>query len=78
MFRCFKSAYGVLALAVIVALAIYLVVWHGQHVAAVLPFALVLLCPLSHMFMHRHGSEHQTDSRSETDGNQSSRRSSLE
>ena len=70
MFRCFKSGYGMLALAATAVLAIYLVLWHGQHVAALLPFALVLLCPLSHMLMHRHGSEHQQPSRSETDGDQ--------
>lgn len=69
MFRCFKSAYGMLALATTTALAAYLVIWHGQHVAALLPFAVVLLCPLSHMFMHRHGSTHRQPSQRHTDGN---------
>ena len=67
MLRCFKSAYGLLALTAAAALAIYLVVWHGQHLAALLPLALVLLCPLSHLFMHRHGSGHQHSSRSQSD-----------
>jgi hypothetical protein len=35
---------------------LYLFVWHGEHVAALLPFAVILLCPLSHLFLHRHGS----------------------
>jgi hypothetical protein len=35
-----------------VAVALYLVVRHGQHFAALLPFAIILLCPLSHLFMH--------------------------
>lgn len=67
MFRCFKSVYGLFALAAAVALAIYLVIWHGQHLAALLPFALVLLCPLSHLLMHRHGSGHHHSVRSQSD-----------
>ena len=69
MFRCFKSAYGLLLLAATAALAIYLVIWHGQHAAALLPFAVVLLCPLLHVFMHRHGSGHQPSSKGDDDGN---------
>ena len=68
MFRCFKSVYGVLPLAAAAALAVYLVIWHGQHLAALLPFAVVLLCPLMHLFMHRHSSGHQHPSGSDTDG----------
>lgn len=68
MFRCFKSAYGMLALAATAALAAYFVNGHGQHVAALLSFAVVLLCPRSHMFMHRHGSTHLQPSGRDTDG----------
>ena len=36
------------------AIAIVLVlVGHGPHVAGYLPFAILLACPLMHMFMHR-------------------------
>jgi Flp pilus assembly protein TadB len=68
MFRCFQSVYGLLALAAAAALAIYLVIWHGRHLAALLPFVLILLCPLSHLLMHRHGSDHHHPSRSENNG----------
>ena len=68
MFRCFRSAYGLLALAAAGALAIYLVFWHGQHLAALLPFAILLLCPLMHLFMHQHGSAQPNSSRSDRDG----------
>ena len=39
------------------AAAYYLVTEHTAHVFNVLPFALVLACPLMHFFMH-HGGEH--------------------
>jgi hypothetical protein len=29
--------------------------WHGEHLAALLPFAVILLCPLAHLLLHRHG-----------------------
>ena len=32
--------------------AAYLVFWHGQHLAALLPILLVLACPLAHLLMH--------------------------
>lgn len=35
----------------------YLLTEHTAHVFAVLPFALILACPLMHLFMH-HGGDH--------------------
>jgi Flp pilus assembly protein TadB len=67
MLRCFKTGYGLLALAIAVALAVYLVGWHGKHLAALLPFAVILLCPLSHLFLHRHGAGHNADGRNRID-----------
>ena len=55
MLRCFKTGYGQLALAIAAALAVYFVGWHGEHLAALLPFAVLLLCPLAHLLLHRHG-----------------------
>ena len=55
MLGCLKTGYGLLALAIAAALAGYLVVWHGAHLAALLPFAVILLCPLSHLLLHPHG-----------------------
>ena len=61
MFRCFRSyrAWVILGFAVIA--AVYLVFWHGAHVAAVLPFLILLACPLMHLFMHRHHDGHDRD-----------------
>jgi hypothetical protein len=59
MFSCFKSyrSWAVLGLAII--LGGYLVIWHGAHLAAVLPFLVLGACPLMHFFMHRrHGHHH--------------------
>jgi hypothetical protein len=52
MFRCFRNARGILLLLAAVAVAAYLVIWHGAHLAAALPILLLLACPLLHLFMH--------------------------
>ena len=60
MFKCFTSYRGALILATAVVLGAYLAIWHGAHVAATLPFLVILACPLMHIFMHHghgHGSE---------------------
>lgn len=47
---------GTLALA---ALGIYLFTSHSGHIAAALPYLLLLACPLMHLFMHGgHGHHH--------------------
>ena len=59
MFRCFRTLNGVIALAAAILLGGYLVIWHGAHLAAALPFIVLLACPLMHFFMHRgHGHQH--------------------
>ncbi len=46
--------WGFLAIA-----AFFLLTEHRAHVFGVLPFLLLLACPLMHMFMHRgHGGHH--------------------
>lgn len=57
MFRCFSNLKGLLLLAVATALAVYLFIWHGAHLAAALPVLLLLSCPFMHIFMH-HGHGH--------------------
>ena len=52
MFACFKSPRGWLLVAAAAALGLYLVIWHGVHLAAALPFIVLLACPLLHVFMH--------------------------
>ena len=46
------ACFGLVAAAVI-----YLLSEHANHVKDFLPFALVLACPLMHLFMH-HGHDH--------------------
>ena len=52
MFSCFTSYRGAFVLAAAVIVGGYLAVWHGTHIAAALPFLVVLSCPLIHMLMH--------------------------
>lgn len=58
MFRCFRSYRGWATLGIAIILALYLIFWHGAHIAAVLPFLILLACPLAHLFMHRHHGGH--------------------
>lgn len=52
MFRCFGSVQGKIILAVVAIAAIYLMVWHSVHLAAIAPVLLLLACPLMHVVMH--------------------------
>ena len=52
-----RSTPGLVFLVFLAIAAFYLVTEHTAHVFGLLPFALVLLCPLLHLFMHGgHGS----------------------
>ncbi|MCB1567707.1 MAG: DUF2933 domain-containing protein [Xanthomonadales bacterium] len=49
------------------AVAVYfLLVEHRQHVFGLLPYLLILLCPLMHMFHHGHGGHHRGGRKDET------------
>jgi hypothetical protein len=62
MFSCFKSYRGWALLGLAILLGGYLVIWHGAHLAAVLPFVVLAACPLMHVFMHGgHGHHHGQD-----------------
>lgn len=43
---------GWAALALIAAVTYFLVLEHGQHMLQFLPYLILLLCPLMHVFMH--------------------------
>lgn len=61
---------GVCTIVFSAGILIYLVTWHTAHFIGVLPFALLLLCPLMHLFMHgKHGghSGHTADSNPSVD-----------
>ena len=62
MFSCFRSFRGWAAFGLAIVLGGYLVIWHGAHLAAVLPFLVLAACPLMHIFMHGgHGHHHGQD-----------------
>ena len=48
------STQGIIAILFIAIIGFYLITEHTAHFFGVLPFLLILLCPLMHLFMH-HG-----------------------
>lgn len=56
-----KSSKGIAVLIALAALGLYLIIVHQQHVLGVLPFLVILLCPLSHLFMHGKHEHHHED-----------------
>lgn len=68
---------GLAAIGLIASATYFLLMEHRQHVAQFLPYLILLLCPLMHIFMHRghdHGSgnqhDHEHQSQSESDAYQ--------
>lgn len=50
------SLHGVATLALVGGSLYFLLVEHGAHVLPYLPWLIILLCPLMHLFMHKgHG-----------------------
>ena len=43
------------------AFGVYLLWAHTSHFFAVLPYLILLACPLMHVFGHHHGHSHQTE-----------------
>ncbi len=51
------SLHGLATLVLIGAALYFLLVEHGAHTLPYLPFLIILMCPLMHLFMHKgHGS----------------------
>ena len=66
-----RSRTGLVLLGFLAIAAFFLLTEHTAHLFGVLPFLLLLLCPLMHLFMHGgHGSDHSghggTDQPTET------------
>jgi Protein of unknown function (DUF2933) len=62
MFSCFRSYRIWVVLGLAIVLGGYLVIGHGAHLAAALPFLVLAACPLMHIFMHKgHGHHHGQD-----------------
>ena len=55
-----KFGRGSVFAAVVIIGVFYLISEHAAHALAALPYLLLLLCPLMHLFMHRggHGGGH--------------------
>jgi hypothetical protein len=62
-FRCFLGSKGAWALSLSAfVLGAYLLWTHTGHFVSALPYLIFLLCPLMHLFGHRHGHDrHRED-----------------
>jgi hypothetical protein len=57
-----RTRSGVVLLGFLIVAGFYLVTEHTAHVLGVLPFLLLLACPLMHLFMHHgHGGHGRHD-----------------
>jgi hypothetical protein len=60
--RFWRSKAGVAAVGFLLVGLFFLLSEHRAHLFGVLPFLLILACPLMHLFMHRgHGGHHRQD-----------------
>jgi Protein of unknown function (DUF2933) len=57
----FRSRTSVVLVAFLAIAAFFLLTKHTAHVFGVLPYALLLLCPLLHLFMHHGHSSHDEE-----------------
>ena len=53
-----RSRSGLTLIAFLGTAAFFLITEHTAHLFGVLPYVLLLLCPLLHMFMHRGHDDH--------------------
>ena len=54
----FRSHTGLVLLAFLAIAAFFLITEHTAHVFGILPYALLLLCLVLHLFMHRGHGDH--------------------
>ena len=57
-----RSRTGLVLIAFLGIAAFFLITEHTAHFFGILPFALLLLCPLLHLFMHGGHGEHDAHS----------------
>lgn len=58
--RWLRSRTGLVLIAFLAVAAFFLITEHTAHLFGILPYALLLLCPLLHLFMHSGHGEHGT------------------
>ena len=56
--RWLRSRTGIVFLVFLAIAAFFVLTEHTAHVFGILPYALLLLCPLLHLFMHGGHGEH--------------------
>lgn len=56
-----KGIWRVIAITIAVMVVYYLLTRHAAHTFGVLPYLLILACPLMHLFGHRHGRHEHRD-----------------
>ena len=56
-----KGIWRVVTITVAVMVVYYLLTRHAAHTFGVLPYLLILACPLMHLFGHRHGKHEHRD-----------------
>src|SRR3989304_4774013 len=75
--RWLRSRTGLVLLGFLAIAAFFLLTEHTAHVFGVLPYALLLLCPLLHLFMHGgHGgrADHSNGQKQRSEGGQHEQR----
>lgn len=63
-----RSRTGMVFIAFLAIAAFFLITEHTAHLFGVLPYVLLLLCPLLHFFMHRGHGDHANHTDHATDG----------
>lgn len=67
--HCTPRGFNWILIAFLAIAAFYLLTEHRAHLLGVLPFLLLLACPLMHLFMHHghgaHGGHHESTERGE-------------
>lgn len=58
-FFCWNRLHGLATLILMGAALYFIFVEHGNHILPYLPFMIILLCPLMHLFMHKNHHQHQ-------------------
>jgi hypothetical protein len=57
-----RSTRGQITLILLTIVTVYLITEHTAHVLQLLPYALLLMCPLLHLFMHGSYTKHDEHS----------------
>lgn len=68
------SLHGMATVMLIGSALYFIFVEHGEHVLPYLPYMIILLCPLMHIFMHKGHGEHKHGPAKDSDAEDAYRR----